>query len=184
MAAVNPGANNTDVPGDPVKNSVVAQDLNTVTLQAQLITHEGLIKTSYRDSAGLLTGGIGHLLRENEIAQYPLGTPISDSQIQTWYTQDSSTAIKIGQELMGSVWGKLSDVRKRAVADLAYNLGKPRLSQFIKFLAAMKAENFTLAANELRNSKWFGQVGRRGPNIVTMISQNVDPVVWSATRRL
>lgn len=173
-ASVNPGSNNTSVPGDPVDNSNVSKDVDIVALRCQLIKHEGYVEKSYLDTTNLLHGGIGHLLRANEIAMYPLHSPIPKSQIETWFTQDSSTAIKIAQELLGTTWADLSDVRKRAVIDLSYNLGKARLAQFTLFLAAMRAKNFTLAGNELRNSTWFSQVGRRGPTVVTMISQDVD----------
>ena len=173
--AVNPGANNTSVSGDSVADSSVSKDLNVAALRCQLIIHEGLVNKSYKDTENLLTGGIGHLFRANEIAQYPLGSPISSEQIETWFSQDSTTAIKIGQELMGDTWGDLSDVRKRAITDLSFNLGKPRLSKFINFIAAMKKEDYTAAGLALKNSKWYGQVGKRGPNIVTMITQDVDP---------
>jgi lysozyme len=106
---------------------------------------------------------------------YPLNSPLSDEQIETWFSQDSTSAIKIAQELLGDTWGNLSDIRKRAVVDLSYNLGKARLAKFTAFLAAVKVGDFNAAGKELRNSAWFTQVGRRGPNIQTMIVQDVDP---------
>lgn len=172
--ATNPGANNTSIMPDPISADDNTKDINIDALRCQLTIHEGLKKTSYLDSVGLLTGGIGHLLRSNEVTQYPLGSPISDDLIESWYTQDSNAAIKIAQILVGDIWSSLSDIRKRAVTDLAYNLGQNRLSQFVNFLSAMKSEDFNKAGQELRNSKWFTQVGRRGPNIVTMIVQSVD----------
>lgn len=174
-ASVDPGSNNTSVTGDPPADTSVSKDVNINALRNQLKVHEGIVNKSYTDSVGLLTAGIGHLLRTNEIPQYPLGSPISDEQIETWFTQDSSSAIKISQELLGDTWGELTDVRKRAIIDLAYNMGKSRLSKFNAFLNAIKLSQYDRAGQELRNSKWFTQVGRRGPNIQTMIVQNVDP---------
>lgn len=173
-AAVNAGANNTSVQGDPVIDSSVSKDINVDALKCQLTIHEGFKSTSYLDTVGLLTGGIGHLMRSNEVMLYPVGTPITDSQVDTWYTHDSLSAIKIAQGFMSDTWSDLSDIRKRAVVDLSYNLGKAGLGKFTKFISAMKAKDFDAAAQELRNSKWFTQVGRRGPNIVTMIAQNID----------
>ena len=72
-------------------------------------------------------------------------------------------------------WGGLSDIRKRACADLVYNMGEGGLSKFKSFLAAMKASNFNEAGAQLKSSAWFNQVGQRGPRIITMIVQNVDP---------
>lgn len=173
--AVAPGANNTSVVGDPSSDNAISNDFNMNAFRCQLIIHEGLKNKSYLDSLGLLTGGIGHLLRSNEISLFPVGTPISDTQIESWYVQDSTSSVKIAISLLGDTWGDLSGIRKRACADLAYNLGKARFSQFTNFLSYMKKEDYNNAGVELRNSKWYTQVGKRGPNIVTMIVQNIDP---------
>lgn len=171
-----PGANNTDVPAESPTDSSTAKDFNMQAYQCQLKIHEGIRNSSYLDSRGLPTAGIGHLLRANEISMFPVPSPVSDSQISNWFNQDAPTSIKGAQELLGiDVWGDLTDVRKRACADLCYNLGKTRLSKFVNFLAAMKSGDYNAAGVSLQNSKWYTQVGRRGPNIITMIVQNVDP---------
>lgn len=173
-----PGANNTTIPPESPIDSSVAKDFNLTAFRCQLTIHEGNKNRSYLCSAGKLTGGIGHLLRDpNETQRFPLGTQISEEQIQRWYEEDSVTCIKGAQRLLGSsVWGNLSDIRKRACADLVYNLGEGGLSKFKVFLSAIKSSNWQEAGEALRNSSWYKQVGRRGPNIVTMIVQNVDPL--------
>ena len=173
--AVDVGSNNTSVPGDPLNESSVAKDINIAALKCQLSIHEGVKYKSYYDTSGLLHGGIGHLMRANEAPQYPAGTPISADQIDRWYTQDSSSAIKIAQGFMGDTWGDLSDIRKRAITDLSYNMGKAGLGTFTEFLSYMRNQDFNNAGIALRNSKWYTQVGRRGPNVVVMVTQNVDP---------
>jgi lysozyme len=173
-AATTPGTNNTEVGGDPTSNSSPSTNFNNAAFDCQIKIHEGVRNVSYND-VGLVSGGVGHLMRENEATQYPIGTPIPTSQINTWLEQDTKTAIKIAQTLCSSGWDNLSDTRKRAIADLAYNLGQPRLSKFTNFLQAMNSGDYDKAAIELKNSKWYSQVGRRGPNITIMIAQNVDP---------
>ena len=172
-----PGANNKEIPPESPVDSVVTKDFNMNAYECQLKIHEGVRYKSYNDSVGLLTGGIGHLMRQNEIPTYtPIGTPIAESQVTAWFNQDAPTSIKGAQDLLGTdVWGNLSDVRKRACADLCYNMGQGRLSKFTRFIAGMKSGDYNLAGASLRDSKWFTQVGRRGPNIITMITQNVDP---------
>jgi GH24 family phage-related lysozyme (muramidase) len=171
-----PGAKNTSVKGDPITDSALAKDINMVAYRRQLEYHEGVKYMSYQDRSGI-SAGIGHLLRSDEIPLYPISTPVSREQVEIWFQQDAPTSIGIAQRLLGvDIWANLSDVRKRAVADLAYNLGEGGLSGFTKFLAAMRAEKYDIAGAELRNSKWFTQVGRRGPNIITMIVNNADPI--------
>lgn len=48
------------------------------------------------------------------------------------------------------------------IADLRYNLGPHRFRQFKRFIEAAQAQDWTEAAAELKDSKWYGQVGRRG----------------------
>jgi lysozyme len=174
-ASVNPGANNSSVMGDPPGTNTVSKDIPQGALKCQLIRHEGRKNVSYKDSLGLLTGGIGHLLRQNETGQFPEGSPINDEQIEKWYNEDSISATKIAQKLMGDGWGDLSEIRKRALIDLSYNLGESRLSKFVSFLSALKQKDYQAAGQELRNSKWYGQVKSRGPAIVTMVVSNTDP---------
>ena len=176
--AITPGSNNTQIPPESPSDNTVTKDFNLDAFKCQLSIHEGYKTRTYKDTNNLLTNGIGHLLRApTETEKYPLGAEASPAQIQVWYEQDSTTAIKGAQRLLGiDVWGELSGIRKRACADLCYNLGESGLSKFKNFLSSMKSGNFDLAGNSLINSQWYKQVGRRGPNIVTMIVQDVDPL--------
>jgi len=169
-----PGANNTELPPTETTDSVVTKDLNMKALECQLKIHEGVKYKVYLDTLGLPTAGIGHLLRANE--QMPVGTAVSEDQVSRWFQQDSSTCIKDAQNFVGmDVWGDLDDNRKRALADLAYNMGGPRLNKFTTFRAAMQRKDFSAAGEALKNSKWYTQVGRRGPAIVSQIVNGVDP---------
>jgi len=171
-----PGANNTDIPPPDASASAVVKDFNLAAYQCQLKIHEGIKYVSYIDSRGYPTGGIGHLLRTNEIPLFPIPTPITPAQVDTWFQTDAPISIAGATRLLGTdVWGNLTDIRKRACADLCYNLGEGKLAKFKRFLAAMKIGDYNAAGASLRDSLWFTQVGRRGPNIITMITQNVDP---------
>jgi len=170
-----PGANNKDIAPVPADDSVLTKDFNMAAYQCELKINEGVKYVSYKDTKGLPTGGIGHLLRTNEISQYPVPTTISEAQVNTWFQQDAPVSISGAQRLLGmDCWSGLSDIRKRACADLCYNMGEGGLSKFKSFLAAMKGGNFDEAGSQLKSSAWFGQVGQRGPRIITMIVQNVD----------
>ena len=171
-----PGANNKELPPTPATESAVSKDFNMAAYECQLKIHEGVKYVSYNDTKNLPTAGIGHLLRANEISQFPVPTPVSPAQVTAWFQLDAPISISGAQRLLGiDTWGNLSDVRKRACADLCYNMGEGRLSKFVRFIAAMKAGNYDLAGQSLRESAWFTQVGLRGPKIIAMIVQNIDP---------
>jgi len=171
-----PGANNTILPPPDIKDSVVSKNFNMPAFECELKNHEGVKYVSYIDSVGKPTAGIGHLLRQNEIPLYPVPTKVLPEQVSRWFNQDCQFGISGAQRLLGmNVWDELSDVRKRACADLVFNLGEGGLSKFVRFIAAMKAGDYNAAGKSLQESKWFRQVSSRGPKIVTMIVQNIDP---------
>lgn len=172
-----PTSKNRDLMPESPSDDATTKDFNMSAFRCQLIIHEGYKDVSYKDSLGLLTGGIGHLLRSpDETSRYPLGSPIAKEQIEKWYSEDAMIAIRGAISLLGQqVWDNLSDIRKRACADLCYNLGKGKLAKFVGFLGAMRANDWNLAGEELRNSLWFRQVGQRGPKIIAMITKNIDP---------
>lgn len=169
------GANNTTLPPPAPSDSITGKDFNVKALQCQLKIHEGEKLVSYKDSKGLPTGGIGHLLRTDEISKYPIGTPISQDQVDTWFAQDSQTCIKDAQNFIGTeTWEKLDEPRKRALADMAFNMGSARLSQFKTFKKEMQAGNYDQAAKQIENTPYYQQVGRRGPAIASQIRNGTD----------
>ena len=55
----------------------------------------------------------------------------------------------------------LPGVAQEVLLDMCYNLGLNRLGKFKKFLAALQAGDFRLAAVEMLDSRWAHQVKRR-----------------------
>lgn len=127
---------------------------------AELIkAHEGLMLRPYHCSAGKLTIGWGRNIEQSGIskdeAEYLLANDINDcrealARDYSWFPV-------------------LDEARQAACVDLCFNLGARKLSTFIRFLGAMGRSDWPEAANELRQSLWYGQVGRRAPRIVGMI---------------
>ncbi|MAL41377.1 glycoside hydrolase family protein [Thalassospira sp.] len=68
-------------------------------------------------------------------------------------------------------WRGLSENRQRALANMAFNLGIPRLSKFQNMLAALKRGDYQLAADEAMNSRWAKQVGARAERIRDLIKE-------------
>ena len=60
-----------------------------------------------------------------------------------------------------SAWDKLNAPRKSVLIDMCFNMGWPTLSKFKNFQAALDDEDYELAAVEMEDSRWFGQVGKR-----------------------
>lgn len=127
-------------------------------LTAELTLDEGRVAVPYHDSRGIITVGIG----------INLSNGLSDAAIDFLYAEKVVGAL---HDLDAHVpwWRTLPAAKQRVMIGLAYNMGWPVFSQFVRFLAAMQARNWLGAAAELKNSDWWGQVGERGPNVVARL---------------
>ncbi len=128
----------------------------------ELIRDEGKRLTPYPDSLGYWTVGVGHLLKRGEKREQ-----ITEAQCRDYLVGDIVDAENKLNDIMPG-WRALSDVRQRAMVNLAFNLGWG-LKQFVNFLAAMAREDYTDAGRHLRASKWAAQVKSRAPRIIHMI---------------
>jgi lysozyme len=130
--------------------------MNRDRLKKQLEIDEMRSKKIYVDSVGKVSGGIGRNLTDRGF---------SDDEIDLMYANDIRLAEKDARSLVPG-FDQLNDVRQEVLTNLSFNLGYSRLALFRKFLAAVKSSNFDEAADELRDSKWYGQVKDRGVRLV------------------
>lgn len=133
---------------------------------AELIrAHEGLRLKPYRCTAGYLSIGYGRNLDS---------VGISELEAESMLQQDISAASRWLLEVLPWSFG-LDAPRHAALLDLRFNLGPGGLLGFRKFLAAAARADWPRAAQELRESLWYGQVGVRAPRIVGMIETGEWP---------
>jgi hypothetical protein len=69
----------------------------------------------------------------------------------------------------------LTPVRQRALINLCQNMGDHGLDEFVQFRAALEAQNYAEAGAQLEASRWWGQVGVRGPRVQHMIVTGTVP---------
>ena len=121
--------------------------------------HEGLCLEPYHDSEGYLTIGYGTLLDKitEEEAAFLL----------------RHRCEKIMKEVDRNIYvaGGLPYWPRRAIINMAYNLGYPRLRGFKKMWNHLGDENWEKAADEALDSKWALQVGKRAREVAAMIRQ-------------
>jgi lysozyme len=131
-------------------------------LVASLTRHEGRRHYPYQDIAGKSSIGVGRNLSD---------VGLSDEEINLLLDHDIDRA-----EALASTFpwfATLDDVRQRVVLELAFNLGH-RLHDFTHLLASIAVGDYATAARELQNSRWFTQVGQRGPRLVQMLATGED----------
>jgi lysozyme len=105
----------------------------------------------YKCPADKLTIGYGRNIEDNGL---------SETEAIDLLTADAIQALRDAADLVPN-WSALNDVRQNVVANMAFQLGKTKLAQFKKFLAAVNEARFDDAAYEMLMSKWYEQSGKR-----------------------
>lgn len=130
----------------------------------QLKLHEGVETKAYLCPAGYITVGVGRNLEDRGL---------SDAEIE--FLLDNDVVI-VENELDKAFpwWRDMSEIRQRVLADMAFNMGVPRLKGFKNALAAMKDGDYADAATEMLDSIWAKQVGTRAARLAHMMEHDED----------
>jgi lysozyme len=123
--------------------------------------HEGVVPHAYQDSRGYWTIGVGRLIDEK------LGGGLSDGEIDYLLANDMKRCRKEAEEY--SWFSKLNEPRQAVILSMLFNLGKPNFDKFKNMQAAMEEGDYMTASNEMLDSRWAGQVGRRAIEMSEMM---------------
>lgn len=134
-------------------------------LETQLIAHEGLRLDMYKDTVGIWTIGVGRNLEDVGLR--------SEAEARFLLKSD---ILKISSELERRLpWIEgLDEVRTRVLLDMAFNLGSAGLMKFQNTLRYVSEGRYDLAAQEMLDSKWARQVGRRAQRLSKMMESGKD----------
>lgn len=145
----------------------------------QIAQHEGFQPYSYKDVDTRSIGygfNLGRKDSKKDIENLGLNYediyygrhPITEEQAILLLNTRVNEAAEIAKRFLPNLEGHPHSVQK-VIIDMAYNLGGPRLSQFKKLRSALINKDYQTAANEMIDSKWYGQVGSRSANLVEMM---------------
>jgi len=137
-------------------------------LREQLKIDEGVKLTVYLDSVGLPTVGVGHLVLNKD--KLKLGDTITMERCDSLLESDMNVSLQNCGKLFPK-FEVMPENIQQVIANMMFNMGLYRLSGFKKFIAALLAKNYSLAADEMKNSKWYTQVGKRAQRLEKKIRE-------------
>lgn len=139
---------------------ILPVDFNTIISQLQI--DEGFRDFPYKDEFGNLTIGYGWNLNALPITKQQAADILCD-QVKQRYS-----------DLVNAMpWIQTHpDPIQRALLNMAFNLGVSGLSKFTTFLSLLQHGNYFEAAEDLRTTAWFKQVGNRAERIYSLIKGN------------
>ena len=143
--------------------------MNIEALREQLKIDEGVKYEIYKDHLGYPTFGIGHLITEDDPEHgEPDGTEISEDRVNEVFESDVATFVSESKILFPDL-DELPDVAQQVIVNMAFNMGRPRLSKFKNFIAGVNDRDWTRAAEEMMDSRWADQVGARATRLRNLI---------------
>lgn len=145
--------------------------IHLATLERELKRDEGFRASPYMDTMGVATIGHGR-------TSYASGEKVSLSdpavtieQAGEWLRSDMVEAIKLVQS-MYTDFEDLPSLIQMVLANMAFNLGF-KLQQFKRMNAAIDMRDWRDMADEMKNSRWYGQVGQRAERLLQKVLQCV-----------
>lgn len=136
-------------------------------LKKELIQDEGVKYEVYLDHLGYKTFGIGHLCKATDPENdFEVGQEVSKERVDECFLADIEQVIEDCTILYDEFF-TLPDEAQLIIANMMFNLGRPRLSKFIRMRENVIKGNWKSAEEEMRNSRWFDQVPNRAERLCT-----------------
>lgn len=138
-------------------------DENNINVMKEYIKeHEGLRLKRYKCPTGHWTIGYGHLILEHENYKN-----ITLEQANEIFEKDFQKHYE--QAKLFPNFDELPFSKQCVIVDMCFNLGGNFFYKWPKFTKYMTEGNYVAAANEIKNSKYYKQVGNRAKNNIYLI---------------
>ena len=143
--------------------------MNIEQLREQLEVDEGCVYEIYNDHLGYPTFGIGHLVKESDPEQgQSLGTAVSSERVAEAFESDIQSVLR-DCNVLYSDFHNLPEEAQQVIANMMFNLGRPRLSKFAGMKRGVDARDWDAAADEMVDSNWYRQVTNRADRLVERV---------------
>ena len=140
--------------------------MNIDQLREEIAIDEGVKYEIYLDHLGLPTFGIGHLVRDDDPESgEPVGTAVSEDRVNECFDKDVEIVIDDCRQLYED-FDDLPSEAQLIIANMMFNMGRPRLSQFKGMKRGVDARDWNAAADEMVDSRWYRQVTNRADRLV------------------
>ena len=131
------------------------------TVRERIKRHEGLRLEPYRDTQGNWTVGYGHRLPATaEAAEHVLNLDVANAE-------HGVTMVLL--HLMPGQTMSLDHRRRDVLVEMCFQLGQRGLRGFRKMLAAVKENDYALAADEMLDSAWARQTPERARELADIM---------------
>lgn len=129
--------------------------------------HEGVRNKPYKDSKGLWTVGIGHLIGDGKTLPPEWNKTFSDDEVKALFKQDYDHHARAAANIPG--YDKVNEKGKGALIDITFNMGPSWYKKWPNFTKALGAGDTEGAVGQLQGSLWAKQVGNRANDDIGLL---------------
>ena len=133
-----------------------------------IIKHEGIKDMPYKDSLGLWTVGVGHLIGDGKSLPPEYNRKFTQAEIMKMFDDDFNHHAKAAEKIPG--YSKANAGGQGALIDLTFNMGNSWYKKWPNFCKKLAEGDFKGAADELAGSKWAQQVKSRAQTIIGLVT--------------
>jgi len=134
--------------------------LGETAIEEQIIRHEDFRSKVFVGPEGATLIGYGRNLKDKGLTR---------AEALMLLKNDIRECEADLHKIFGKLFWGIGSSRRMALIDMRYTLGPSGFREFERMIRAIKAENFALAAKEMKDSRWYRQVGIRGKILYDMI---------------
>ena len=128
-------------------------------VKAMIKQHEGVRNKPYKDSLGLWTVGVGHLIGDGHSLPGNWNKSFTDEEVNSLFEEDYFKHKKAAEKIPG--FSKLKSQGQGALTDLTFNMGPSWYTKWPNFTKQLEQGDTAGAADNLLNSTYAKQVGKR-----------------------
>ena len=140
--------------------------MNIENLRKELELDEGVKYEIYNDHLGYATFGIGHLVIDSDPEHgQEIGTVVSKDRVIEAFNNDVQIVLSDCERLYND-FNVLPEEVQLIIANMMFNMGRPRLSKFKGMKAGIDSKDWNKAADEMIDSAWYRQVPNRAGRLV------------------
>ena len=135
-------------------------------LRKQLEIDEGVVHEIYLDHLGYPTFGIGHLVTDTDPEfGSDVGTAVTEARCIEAFDKDVEIVLS-DCKILYPDFDSLPEEVQQIIANMMFNMGRPRLTKFKMMKAAVDEGKWNDAADQMIDSRWYAQVGARAERLV------------------
>ena len=143
--------------------------MNIEKLREQLEIDEGVKYEIYNDHLGYATFGIGHLVLESDPEYgWEVGSSIDTVRVHQAFESDCENVLR-DCIILYEYFSDLPEEAQQVIANMMFNMGRPRLSKFKGMKRGVDSRDWNAAADEMVDSAWYRQVTNRANRLVDRI---------------